>query len=276
MTKLRAEVQRLREWADEARRLRAQVEALELELEESRSQASAGTAAALQALRIDHDKAQVELTSLHGELQAARARIDELEGIDAEDEVTAEMRQTFGGPEALQAALDAATHDLEAAQTRIRQLESGTELTTEHDLVEALAAARQRVEELERDARRDRRAWYRERTELQAGANALRDRVASLEAARPEGPPRNLLSEPRDGLPDDLTRIRGVGPVTQKLLNEAGLYHYDQLAGLDDEDLDWLATTYGVSAERIVREAWRAQAARLFETSSRDQERDSR
>ncbi|MGI9482475.1 MAG: hypothetical protein ACR2OR_08980 [Hyphomicrobiales bacterium] len=39
------------------------------------------------------------------------------------------------------------------------------------------------------------------------------------------------LEEPRSGKSDNLTKIRGIGAKTQELLNELGVFHFDQIAG---------------------------------------------
>ncbi len=49
-----------------------------------------------------------------------------------------------------------------------------------------------------------------------------------------------LLDEPRGGKADDLTELTGLGPKMQSALNEFGIYHFDQLAGLNDEGIAWL------------------------------------
>lgn len=49
-----------------------------------------------------------------------------------------------------------------------------------------------------------------------------------------------LLDGPRGGTPDDLTAIKGIGEKMAASLNEFGIYHYDQIAGLDADGIDWL------------------------------------
>lgn len=39
------------------------------------------------------------------------------------------------------------------------------------------------------------------------------------------------LEEPRGGKSDNLTKISGIGAKTQELLNELGVFHFDQIAG---------------------------------------------
>ena len=74
---------------------------------------------------------------------------------------------------------------------------------------------------------------------------------------RPEG-----LSEPRSGGADDLKRIRGVGPVIERTLNELGIYHFDQIAVFDDDNIRWV-DNYIAFPGRILREEWVRQAAEL-------------
>jgi NADH-quinone oxidoreductase subunit E len=58
----------------------------------------------------------------------------------------------------------------------------------------------------------------------------------------PEVPAPNphLLDAPRGGKADDLTTLKGVGAKLATSLNEFGIYHFDQLATLDDTGIDWL------------------------------------
>ncbi len=54
------------------------------------------------------------------------------------------------------------------------------------------------------------------------------------------GPSPHLLDAPRGGKADDLTALKGVGAKLATSLNEFGIYHFDQLATLDAEGIDWL------------------------------------
>ncbi|MEJ2575689.1 MAG: hypothetical protein P8106_03120 [Gammaproteobacteria bacterium] len=66
-----------------------------------------------------------------------------------------------------------------------------------------------------------------------------------------------------DGDPDDLQRIKGVGPRIATLLNELGIYQYRQLAALTPEaiaDIDAKLRFRG----RIERERWVEQARALL------------
>lgn len=88
--------------------------------------------------------------------------------------------------------------------------------------------------------------------------------VAKPAAAKPakkakaDGPER--LSGPRKGKADDLKEIEGIGPAMEKLCNEMGFYHFDQIAGWSDADVAWVDANMKNFKGRIVRDRWVAQA----------------
>ena len=75
---------------------------------------------------------------------------------------------------------------------------------------------------------------------------------------KPDGPAR--LSAPRKGKPDDLKEIEGIGPALEKLCNELGFYHFDQIAGWSDADVAWVDANMKTFKGRIVRDKWIAQS----------------
>jgi small subunit ribosomal protein S2 len=62
------------------------------------------------------------------------------------------------------------------------------------------------------------------------------------------------LSAPR-GAPDDLTKLPGIGPQVVTKLNEAGIFHYWQLAALTPAEIDAIDSELKLSG-RIKREGW--------------------
>jgi len=76
-----------------------------------------------------------------------------------------------------------------------------------------------------------------------------------------EGP--ELLSAPRGGKADDLKQIKGVGPKLEKMLNEMGIWHFDQIASWTDAEIDWVDARLEGFKGRIRRDNWVAQAAEL-------------
>jgi NADH-quinone oxidoreductase subunit E len=100
-------------------------------------------------------------------------------------------------------------------------------------------------------------------------ASGRRDEVMPDPPGHPSGPTRaevaGLLSGPRDGRPDDLTRIRGIGPKLQSVLNELGVYHYNQIAAWDAGQIAWIESQLGDFRGRVLRDDWVAQAKQLAE-----------
>ncbi|MBO9464461.1 NADH-quinone oxidoreductase subunit E [Tropicibacter sp. R15_0] len=76
------------------------------------------------------------------------------------------------------------------------------------------------------------------------------DKPAALEAAR-------------NDQPDDLKKIKGVGPKLEKLLNSMGFFHFDQVAAWTDKELAWVDQNLEGFKGRATRDEWVAQAKTL-------------
>ena len=76
------------------------------------------------------------------------------------------------------------------------------------------------------------------------------DRPASLDSAR-------------DGQPDDLKMIKGVGPKLEDLLHSMGFYHFDQIANWTDKEIAWVDQNLQGFKGRVTRDDWVAQAKEL-------------
>ncbi len=63
---------------------------------------------------------------------------------------------------------------------------------------------------------------------------------------------------------DDLTRIKGVGPKLQALLNDLGVYRFDQIAGFSEADLAWVDAHLATFRGRPFRDGWIEQARALM------------
>lgn len=81
---------------------------------------------------------------------------------------------------------------------------------------------------------------------------------ATTGEARPAG-----LAAARGGLPDDLKKIKGVGPKLERLLNGMGIYHFDQVASWTPEEVAWVDDNLQGFRGRVTRDGWVAQAALL-------------
>ncbi len=105
-------------------------------------------------------------------------------------------------------------------------------------------------------------------------------RMARME--RPRGIPMA-----RNGKPDDLLRISGVGPKNEKILHSLGYFHFDQIAAWTPENVSWVDDHLKFNG-RIDREEWinqcrllakgdEAEFARLYGTGGEgDQEAGTR
>ena len=87
-----------------------------------------------------------------------------------------------------------------------------------------------------------------------AGASVASD----LPAEKPEGP----LFEAPEGEADKLTKIKGIGPVAERQLNEQGITTYKQIAELSDADVERVDAYMPFSATQI--RSWQEQARELI------------
>ena len=68
------------------------------------------------------------------------------------------------------------------------------------------------------------------------------------------------LTAPRGGKGDDLKEIEGIGPAMEKLVNELGFYHFDQIATWSDDDVTLVDAEMKGFKGRITRDRWVAQS----------------
>lgn len=90
---------------------------------------------------------------------------------------------------------------------------------------------------------------------------AADEAIPAAVVAEPPGKPVGIAA-PRLGVKDDLTHVIGILPIIETALNTLGLYHFDQVAELTDENAGWIESHLGI-AGRIGREHWREQAREL-------------
>ncbi|MBY6046047.1 hypothetical protein [Vannielia litorea] len=75
-----------------------------------------------------------------------------------------------------------------------------------------------------------------------------------------EGTEPAKLDSPREGGPDDLKKIKGVGKKLEALLHEMGFFHYDQIAGWTAEEIAWVNANLKGFKGRVTRDNWVEQA----------------
>jgi predicted flap endonuclease-1-like 5' DNA nuclease len=67
------------------------------------------------------------------------------------------------------------------------------------------------------------------------------------------------LQEPRNGVPDNLQRIRGIGERNEIRLNQLGVFHFSQIASWTAPEIRWIGERLAFP-ERIERDDWVGQA----------------
>lgn len=103
----------------------------------------------------------------------------------------------------------------------------------------------------------------------QAAGTAPTEKIApdAASAKRPmnaksAGPKPPTLPGARDGKPDDLKQIKGIGPKIEASLYALGIFHIDQIAAWSKANADWVDAQLAFKG-RIRRERWVEQAADL-------------
>ncbi len=96
-----------------------------------------------------------------------------------------------------------------------------------------------------------------------AEAKAAPPKAADKTASSADGgaDAQGRLSAPA-GTADDLKSIKGVGPALEKKLNDAGIFHFWQLAQMNDEQAAALDAEVGLQG-RFERDGWRDQASTM-------------
>jgi len=85
---------------------------------------------------------------------------------------------------------------------------------------------------------------------------------AEKPAEKADGKPE-LLKKPRAGKGDDLKLIWGVGPKLEKMLNDMGVWHFDQIAAWGKAELKWVDDHLEGFKGRPERDEWVKQAKKL-------------
>ena len=103
------------------------------------------------------------------------------------------------------------------------------------------------------------------KAELKAKAEP-KVKAAAKAAPKPKAEPKPKAAPKATAVsagPDDLSRIKGLGPKLQKLLPELGVTSFAQIAAMTDADLADLDTKLGAFAGRPAKDSWVEQAKLL-------------
>ncbi|MEM9811078.1 MAG: endonuclease [Pseudomonadota bacterium] len=75
-----------------------------------------------------------------------------------------------------------------------------------------------------------------------------------------EGVKPMVLEAAREGGPDDLKQIKGVGPKLEGMLHGLGFYHFDQVANWTPDEVAWVDANLEGFKGRVSRDNWVSQA----------------
>jgi NADH-quinone oxidoreductase subunit E len=89
-----------------------------------------------------------------------------------------------------------------------------------------------------------------------------RPRAKPARRAKAPDPKPASLAAPRDGQPDNLKQIKGIGPKIEASLHGMGIFHIDQIAAWSKANVDWVDAQLAFKG-RIGRERWVEQAIAL-------------
>lgn len=91
--------------------------------------------------------------------------------------------------------------------------------------------------------------------EAPAAAETAPATVPAGDVMQPQG-----LAAPRDGVADNLKEIEGIGPALEKLCNDLGIFHFDQIAAWGAAEVAWMDGNLKGFRGRVTRDKWVAQA----------------
>ncbi|MEL7028815.1 MAG: hypothetical protein AAGL49_06265, partial [Pseudomonadota bacterium] len=124
-------------------------------------------------------------------------------------------------------------------------------------LASQLAAANRRADASETEAGELRRAL-----EALEQANPGKPAAAATKA-EPRGVAPRLLEEANEGAPDDLKKIKGIGPALEEILHGFGVYYYKQIADWTADNILWFDDRLAPKG-RVTRDKWAPQAKALM------------
>ena len=98
---------------------------------------------------------------------------------------------------------------------------------------------------------------------------AAKPKAAAKSKAKAAAKPKVLYTDgPTDGEPDDLKKIKGIGPKFEKDLNDKGIYYYRQIGAWKRADVKMVEGVIDSFPGRIDRDEWIPQAKQLAKGGS--------
>lgn len=146
-----------------------------------------------------------------------------------------------------------------AATARTAEVKPSTPLAGEAELAERKGEWKYEPETVKPKAKAKAKAKPKAKPAAPKKADAAPAPAASAAAAG-EGKKPETLSAARDGGPDNLKEIKGVGPKLEALLQSMGFYHFDQVAAWGADEVAWVDQNLQGFKGRVSRDDWVAQA----------------
>jgi predicted flap endonuclease-1-like 5' DNA nuclease len=283
--------------ADESSREAARLVVRDAEVADLEVRLAAVSAARESELRRLNDKIG-SMEHLYVEVETRERRIEQLEDevkalAEARDEAVADLSRTERELVAVQGAhaeavsgierLAVLQRELMEARTRIAELEqvdASDVLRAEVDrLQKTLAGERERNARLQRRlslegaegtkspsyAEWDRRLRQRVDEAVASAVGPLEARIERLRVVIDEKERRiaQLAGPPQPQGPDDLTRIKGIGPKICDILHDLGITTFREIAQFTDQDVERVGAALPVYGRRILDDGWIYQAREL-------------
>ncbi len=204
-----------------------------------------------------HNKAQKKITVMRKKIADRDRKIDALESASGSTNSTKEFYDAKH-VESLHVEIAVLRENLETRDERIAVLD--IEIRENHikalELQNNLNAWKVRISPLTKKLHEQRELIDRIQTSAEPHEiNELDDTVALNQA--------NKIDSPVEDRPDDLKKIRGIGPVLERRLNTTGVSRFEQIAEMSTRDLMELAARISISPAVAQRDNWIQQARSL-------------
>ena len=204
-----------------------------------------------------HNKAQKKITVMRKKIADRDRKIDALESASGSTNSTKEFYDAKH-VESLHVEIAVLRENLETRDERIAVLD--IEIRENHikalELQNNLNAWKVRISPLTKKLHEQRELIDRIQTSAEPHEiNELDDTVALNQA--------NKIDSPVEDRPDDLKKIRGIGPVLERRLNTTGVSRFEQIAEMSTQDLMELAARISISPAVAERDNWIQQARSL-------------
>lgn len=212
-----------------------------------------------------------KIADLNAELEAASK---ELEGAKADKvRLASELDSAEGGMDAVKARSEDATRRADEAAARVKTLEA--DLAAANEKADAAEAEAARLRDELSDARSAPSPAVPdlpvETTSDEAETKPAADEPEPEEKTEPANPepasPHLTLVPSAGDAADDLTKIKGIGKVLNRKLNDLGVTTFAQIAAFTQEDIDRINEVLDFPG-RIEREKWVDQAKDFAADSS--------